>query len=96
MILIPFLYIVTVLPHDVSLVRRSEKTSARRGFGAPTVQLQSISNQIKSIKPLEIHQTCEYGFPQKGPQNSLYRMLRTTLCAPRHESMFHPGFGSQI
>ena len=55
MILIPFLNIVAVLPHYVSLGRRWEtgghgevgrweKTSARRRYGAPTVQFQSISN----------------------------------------------------
>ena len=77
----------------------------------PKIKYQRISsNHIKSIqfsfnqfqsrsspsKPLKIHQTWEYGFPKTGSQNSLYRMLCTPPRAPSHESMFHPGFGSQI
>ena len=69
-----------------------------RGEGTELQQFSFNQFQIRSSpsKPLKIHQTWEYGFPQKGPENSLYRMLCTTPRAPSRESMFHPGFGSQI
>ena len=92
-ILICFMHFFTVL--QCTTMQRF-----RTNTHPPIQSIQFSFNQFQSrsspSKPLKIHQTWEYGFPKTGSQNSFYRMLCTPPRAPSHESMFHPGFGSQI